>query len=112
MRKEKQIVIEDEGRDKGKIFILHEMPADAAEWWAIRAFKALAKAGVDVGDDAAGMQQLSARGILQSLSQVDERDLKTLLDEMWACIAFQPDPKNPQFTRGCGGVSLSSRYFS
>ena len=80
MRKSKLVTISAEGRDKGKLFVVNEKSAAAAEWWATRALLALGKAGADIGDtDNLGMQKLATIG-LTSLMKVDPFDLKPLLD--------------------------------
>ncbi|WP_347558576.1 hypothetical protein [Robbsia sp. KACC 23696] len=104
-RKEKTIVIEKEGRDKGKMFIIHEMPPSKAEKWAIRAILALAKSGVEVPDDIAnaGMAGIAMLG-LKAFGGLRYEDAEPLLDEMFAMVAVIPDPQNPAIKRGCGGV--------
>ena len=79
------------GRDEGKKFILTEMAADAAEWWAIRAGRALAISGVQLPEDweNAGMAQMAVLG-LAALANLPESTLKALLDEMFECVKYQP----------------------
>ena len=81
-RNAKPVVITAEGRDKGKRFVLTEMPALRAEKWALRALLALAKAGVDLPDDAvgAGMAALAVAG-LQALRKLEFTDAEPLMDE-------------------------------
>lgn len=78
-------------RDKGKIFILTEMPADQAERWAIRALLALARTGAELpaGAADAGMAGIAAAG-LQALSKLAYEDAGPLLDEMMTCVRYQP----------------------
>ena len=80
-----------EGRDAGKKFVLKEMPADKAEWWAIRAGRALAIAGAPMPEDweNASMAQIAVLG-LAALAALPESTLKSLLDEMFECVKFQP----------------------
>jgi hypothetical protein len=47
-RKERTVVIETEGRDLGRTYLLREMPASQAEAWATRLLLALGKGGVEV----------------------------------------------------------------
>lgn len=104
-RKTKHFVIpaglEGFERDDGKVFFLTEMPAVQAEKWAIRAFLALAKAGVDIPENIenlgfAGMAMVG----LASLGGVDFAEAEPLLDELLACVEFVPDPvKTPDFRR-------------
>jgi hypothetical protein len=81
----------DYGRDAGKQFQLTEMPADAAEWWAIRAGRALAIAGVALPEDweNAGMAQIAILG-MAAIANLPEITLKALLDEMFLCVRFKP----------------------
>lgn len=75
-----------EGRDKGKTFVLTERPASQVEWWAARAYMALEKAGIDVGNVAAhGAQGLMVLGV-KGLAMIPPYDLKPLLDEMMTCV--------------------------
>lgn len=100
MRKIGRITITEEGRDKDKVFEITELSAAQAEWWALRAFRLLAKSGVDVGEnEGLGMQGLVVQG-LASLAKIDPLDVKPLLDEMWTCVRIVSDPqKNPTFVR-------------
>lgn len=103
-RTERTVTITDEGRDRGKSFIIREMPADAGEWWAIRALIVLGNASVALPASAmeSGMAGLAAIEQLQgaasalflmglrTLPGVDARALKPLLDEMLACVTYKP----------------------
>jgi len=104
-RKTKSIVIESDGRDKGKMFILCEMPPSQAEKWAFRALLALAKSGVEVPDDIAnaGLAGIAALGI-KAFSGLSFEDAEPLMDEMFAMVAVVPDPTRPAIKRGFGGV--------
>lgn len=108
-RRERRVTITDDNRDKGKVFILREMAADAAEWWAIRALIVMGNSGVSLPNGVleSGMAGLAAmeasRGVasallaigLRMLPGVDARALKPLLDEMAACIKYQPPGHHP-----------------
>lgn len=100
MRKIKEIIIPDDGRDKGKTFILTEMPAALAEKWAARAFLALAKSEVDIpeGIAEAGLAGVAVLGF-RMLSRMQFADAESLLDEMFGCVTYRPDPKNPAYVR-------------
>ena len=93
-RRTEDVWIEEEGRDKGKLFTITEMPADRAEEWAIRAWLALSRAGVVVPEETAdqGMWAVAAAG-LPALSRIAWEDAKPLLDEMWQCVRFIPNPQ-------------------
>jgi len=100
MRKTETIVITAPGRDKGKRFLITEMPALKAERWAYRALLALAHSGIDLGPEAlaAGMQGLALAGI-KALNNINFEEARPLLDEMWDCVQVMPDPKNPEIVR-------------
>lgn len=96
MRRTKTITITDDGRDKGKMFLLTEMPALQAEKWATRALLALTKAGVDVPEDIArsGLAGIAALG-LKMLGNLDFADAMVLMEEMFGCVKIIRDPKYP-----------------
>ncbi len=92
-RKELVHVITAEGRDKGKIFHLKEMPASKAEAWAFRLFLALANTSVQLPPNLtalgfAGVAQLGIR----MLSGLKWEAAKPLLEEMFECVQIQRDP--------------------
>ena len=90
-RRELDITITDEGRDKGKTFRITEMSASQAERWAVRAFLALARSGVELPEEAhgAGMAGIAALG-LQALSRVQFSEAEALMAEMFSCVMFVP----------------------
>lgn len=100
MRKTETVTITIDGRDKGKQFLITEMPALRAERWAFRALLALAHAGVEMPEGATegGMASIAAAG-LRALNSLDFDEARPLLDEMWTCVQVIPDPKNPQIVR-------------
>ena len=100
MRETIDIIIDAEGRDKGKCFVIKEMAALPAEKWAYRLITALAHAGADVDViQGSGMAGLAAAGI-QALPMLNFRDVEPLMDEMLECVSIRPDPRgNPTFTR-------------
>ena len=99
-RKEKVFTVETKGRDEGKAFLIKEMSADKAEWWAIRAGMAMARNGIEVPDDFAqmGMVALAQLG-LSLVAKIPLDEAKPLLDELMACVSIIPDPGNPSITR-------------
>lgn len=97
MRNIVDVTIHDEGRDKSKVFRITEMPASKAEEWALKAIMALTKAGVDV-PAGSGMAGIASVG-LQALGTLNFPDVKSLLDEMFSCVARLPDPHNLSLVR-------------
>lgn len=93
MRKHKVITITDEGRDKGKSFLIVEKSAYEAEKWATRALFALSRVGVEVPD---GMLQAGGLGVLavglEAFKRLPFEDAEPLLDDMMTCVSFAPDP--------------------
>lgn len=86
-RKTARISIDQENRDKGKTFVITEMPADRAERWALRALLALTNAGIDVPEQAgnAGMAGIASVGV-GMLARLDFEVAEPLLAEMMACV--------------------------
>lgn len=100
-RKIEQCPIPMAGRDKGKVFILTEMPASKGEKWAMRALLALARSGADIGEgyQSGGMAAIAVLGF-QALSKLEFKEAEELLDEMFQCVTYQPDPqKHPEVIR-------------
>lgn len=93
-RKTATVTIDAEGRDKGKVFVLTELPAMQAEEWAGRALFAMMNSGVDIPENIAqaGLAGVAALGI-SALTKISFDAAKPLLDEMLGCIQFQPSPK-------------------
>lgn len=92
MRKIERFTITSEGRDKGKTFILTEMPADQGERWALKAILALTNTGAAIPEEAlgAGMAGLAAVGV-QALGMLDSAQVQPLLDELWpTCVRIVP----------------------
>lgn len=103
MRKEKIVTITTEGRDRGKMFRLVEMPADQGEKWAFRALLALSRGGMQLpsGIFDAGMAGLASIVPylvivgLRSLHAAQWGELEPLLDEMMLCVKYQPPGSLP-----------------
>lgn len=95
-RKTQTLVILEDGRDKGKIFVLTEMAADAAERWALRALFALANTGIDLPDDVAsgGMAGVATVG-LRALGKLPYAAAEPLLGEMLRCAKYRHAPDLP-----------------
>lgn len=93
--------LEGFNRDDGKAFVITEMPALQAEKWALRAFLALAKAGVDIPENIqdAGFAGIAMVG-LASLGGLNFADAEPLLDELLGCVQYMPDQSHPAILRG------------
>lgn len=97
-RKETRVTITTEGRDRGKVFVIREAPADQGFRWVCRAMLALSRGGIDVppGIFEAGFAGLAALlpyliviG-LKSLHGAQWAEIEPLLDEMMGCVKYQP----------------------
>ncbi len=99
MRKEATVTIVAEGRDKGKIFRLREMPSQQAEAWGGRLLMTLANHGVDV---PANFFDMTMAGVavmgVYALTRVPWNEAQLLLHEMMGCVKIQPGP-NPAVVR-------------
>jgi hypothetical protein len=100
-RKTTTVTITAEGRDNGRCYVLTEMSASQAEKWAARALLALGAAGVDIpeGIEAQGLAGVAAIGV-RAFVGLPWHLAEPLLDEMFGCIMFMPDPTRPQVIRG------------
>lgn len=91
-RKVETLIITDEGRDKGKTFILTEMPAIQGERWAMQALSLLSNASVSLprGAEDSGMAGLAAAplGALPALKALQDPSL----DAWWDCVQYQHAP--------------------
>ena len=96
-RKVETYIVDAEGRDNGKTFILTEMAATKAEDWAIRVMFALGSANVEVPEGALqlGMSALAEIG-LKKLFAVNAEQMRPLLSELMECVEFVPNPQKPQ----------------
>ncbi len=94
-RKTRHVTITEEGRDKGKVYLLTEMPSWQAEKWAARAFLALAKSGIEVPDNIAqaGFAGLAVVGF-RALSAMHWEEAEPLMDEMMECVKIVRNPEN------------------
>lgn len=113
-RKTKTITLES-GRDKGKSFLITEMPVTRADKWANTALLAMLRGGVDVGgvnfgliadtlgssdapkiDPMGGMLEL-ARVSIAGLGNVTEVVGQELLDQLiHDCVKVIPSGGNPR----------------
>lgn len=99
-RRTKHVPITEEGRDKGKTFLITEMAPSKAEAWAYRVLLALANSNAQMPEGfeqtgMAGLAQIGLRGLMGLPWIVAE----PLLKEMFECVQICPEPKNLAFTR-------------
>jgi len=89
-----------DGRDKGKQFIITEMAARPAHKWATRALFALINGGADIPENVKemGMAGIAAVG-LKALNKISIDAAEPLLDELLMCVTVMPDPNKPQVIR-------------
>jgi hypothetical protein len=100
MRKSVTIVIDKEGRDHGKHFLLTEAPAMKVELWAARAFNGLARANVQIPEEVrgSGVVGVFIMGIKMLVAM--EWDVQQgLMNEMLECARYMPDPMKPEVLR-------------
>ncbi|MCF9034195.1 hypothetical protein [Acinetobacter nectaris] len=95
-RKVKTITL-DNGRDKGKKFVITEMSAANAESWAWKVATYAMNNGMEF-TDFLGMASIAQAGF-SILEKLKFEQLKELLDELFACIEYLPDPKDPTVRR-------------
>lgn len=100
---EYQVSLADtDNRDRGKTYVITEMPATQAEAWAIRALLALARNGTEVPAEAL---QAGFAGLIPYLTNlvgaVRWEDAQPLLAEMLTCVQYQAtiDAQGTKFTR-------------
>lgn len=90
MLKTREITITAEGRDKGKIFILTEMPAAKAEKWAMRLLLSVARGGIHLDEGMIGMGMLALTDIgLRALGSVPWDVAEPLMDEMFEHVKIK-----------------------
>lgn len=94
--KTKQITIEN-GRDKGRVFLITEMSAAHADNWAMRALIALANGGVDLGNLSPQQGMMGMAGVaLDALGRLKADDAIPLLNELLDCVQIIPEGGQPR----------------
>ncbi|HHL3633691.1 hypothetical protein [Neisseria polysaccharea] len=94
--KTKQITIEN-GRDKGRVFLITEMSAAHADNWAMRALIALANGGADLGGISPQQGMIGmARVALEALGRLKADDAIPLLNELLDCVQIIPEGGRPR----------------
>ena len=83
MLKTKEVTITAEGRDKGRKYLLTEMPALQAERWARHAIMAMNREDLDIRSEIAALGMWGfVLGGLQALAGGDVAAVDKLMDEM------------------------------
>lgn len=82
-RKTCRVVVEEEGRDKGKTFVVTELPALDIERWTVRLVLALGKNGVNLPGVQTDSGFAGIAGILWALmAQVSPQEAEALMATM------------------------------
>jgi hypothetical protein len=83
--------VDAEGRDQGKSYVITEMPATAGQRWALRAFLALARNGIQVPDNVKeqGLAAFAKLGF-QLIASLPFEEADYLFDELMACVQMNP----------------------
>lgn len=93
MRKEIDVTVTADGRDKGKTFVIKEMDAVSADEWATRALFTLAKSGANIPPElmSGGMASFAAMSGLgiQALLFVPYDEAKPLLASLIKCASIK-----------------------
>lgn len=99
-RKTLMVTIADEGRDKGKVFLLTEHDALTAWKWGSKAITAMIRNGAVIPDELknGGIIQVLAVSVFQ-LGYLPWADLEPLLDELMECVQHVPTPERPDVVR-------------
>lgn len=104
----------DFGRDKGKRFIITEMAAKPGHAWATRVLFAMLNAGAPIAElIGAGVAGLAVAGI-KAIGNVPHEVAAPLLDELLACVEYQPNPDDASKTRPLHEIDVEemSTYFA
>ena len=86
MARRTQVVTIDskESRDAGKSFLITEMSAEQAEWWAFRALQSILGGDADVNFNAP-LAQLAAQSF-RAMAAIPPDRARPLLEEMMTCV--------------------------
>lgn len=97
-RKVIEVTIADEGRDKGKHFLITEMPASQGERWARHAVAAVSRSGVDLPPNVIEMGMAGAFLVgFKLIAGVGDSD--ELMAQLMACVKFVANPAMPELAR-------------
>lgn len=99
MIKTTEITIDQDGRDKGKTYLLTEMPALRAARWGDKALNGMARSNVTIPPEVVGSGIIGVYYVgLKMLFASDFPIVEELTNEMMACVEFLPDG-NPALKR-------------
>lgn len=85
-------------RDRGKYFLITEMPAAQAEKWGLRMVNVLKGTSAVIPQTAAslGMVGVAIIGLNAWLAaDIDPAKLEPLMDQMMTCVSVIRDPRHP-----------------
>jgi len=92
--------VESDDRDEGKVFVITEMPATQGQRWALRAFLALARNGVEVPDN---VKQLGMAGMVkmgfEAIGRLPFEEADSLMNILMGCVQCMPDASRPNVVR-------------
>lgn len=100
MRKEKTVILDDRGNKL--TFKIREMSATDMSFWALRAFKALGAAGVELPDgaDIRTALELISANFQTMCKNIDLGDVRGLLDDLlrmcWRVVGKVEEPVTPE----------------
>jgi hypothetical protein len=101
MLKTSTYVVEAQGRDKGKHFLLTEMPVTDAENWSIDLLLCAAeKANVPPEAFQYGMAAVAQLGLMNAIFGMNPERIKPLLARLMQCVRYVPNPQKPHVTIG------------
>jgi len=82
-RKTSRVTIDEDGRDKGKAFVVTELPALDIERWTVRLVLALGKNGISLPNVQSDSGFAGIAGVLWALmAQVSPEEAETLMSSM------------------------------
>jgi len=72
-----------EGRDKGKVYKITEMPSEQGEEWAYRLLLSLSRSGVDLPEETLNLGMIGVAFLgVRALGGLQWHEAKALLDEL------------------------------
>ena len=84
-RRTQVVTIDDqESRDHGKSYLITEMAAEQAEWWAFRALQGILGGDAEVNFNAP-LAQLAAQSF-KAMASIPWNMAKPLMEEMMGCV--------------------------